>query len=64
MDVELPGADFELLVEYGWYMKAIVFPIKKYGLGWLCSSVCGSDEVQTVSTSIELETVIVWNKGT
>ena len=53
MDIELPGATFELLVEYGKYMKPVVFTINKFGVSWLCPSVCGCCEVHTMSVFVE-----------
>ena len=44
-------------------METMVFAIEKYDVCWLCSSVCSCDEVYAVSVSVELETVLIWDKG-
>ena len=41
-----------------------MFAVEKCGVGWLCSGVCGCDEVHTVSVSVKLETVFMWDKDT
>ena len=38
-DVEFSCATFELLVEHGWNMEAVVCPVKKCSVGRLCSCV-------------------------
>ena len=54
-DVEFPSAAFELLVEHGRNVKAMVLAVEEGCVHWLRAGVGGGGEVEVVGAFVEFE---------
>ena len=62
-DVEFPSAAFELLVEHGWNVEAMVLAVEEGGVCWLRAGVGGGGEVEIVGAFVEFEAGGVWDES-
>ena len=62
-DVELPSAAFELLVDHGGNVKAMVLAVEESGVRWLRAGVGGGGEVEVVGAFVEFEVGGVWDES-